>query len=134
MSFFKLNDNGTIIECPLFVCSPDYTLIADEHASYTYPVDGWYWYDTADEAASALNIVTVTRAQAKLAMCKLGFYDAINAYFNKEDTPTEYKIAWNDANTFQEDSPILKAVGTAVGLTDDQIKQLFETARTFDKF
>jgi len=134
MSFFKLSDSNTLIEAPMFVCTPDYSLLAEEHESYTYPTDGWYWFDTPNAASAALIPKTVTRAQAKLAMYKLGMYDKISACMNDASTPTEYKIAWNDALTFAENSPILKAVCVLVGLSDDQLKQLFDLAYSLDSF
>jgi hypothetical protein len=32
------------------IYAPNFTLLADDHESYAYPVDGWYWFDTIQEA------------------------------------------------------------------------------------
>lgn len=36
-----------------FVYGPGFTLLRADHATYTYPVQGWYWFDSAEEAAAA---------------------------------------------------------------------------------
>lgn len=50
--FYKLD--GESLLCSELVCGPTYMLIASEHATYEYPVDGWYWYEREDEARAAL--------------------------------------------------------------------------------
>ena len=42
--FFK-NDKGEIVYAPNFVKAPGFTLIAKNRLTYTYPVDGWQWFD-----------------------------------------------------------------------------------------
>jgi len=44
--FCKL-DNGEILEAPNYVIGPTYELLEELHTSYVYPVDGWYWFETA---------------------------------------------------------------------------------------
>lgn len=48
MSFYKLD--GELLEGPNFVLNAQYELRAEQHDTYTYPVDGWHWFDTIDEA------------------------------------------------------------------------------------
>jgi hypothetical protein len=47
--FYKLDD-GVMIHAPNAVVGADLELLRAEHASYTYPASGWYWFDT--EAAA----------------------------------------------------------------------------------
>lgn len=47
--FYKL-DNGQILYAQQFVEAPDYSLKASEKDSYTYPINGWYWFDSEEEA------------------------------------------------------------------------------------
>ena len=42
--FYKLED-GNWLYAPNFVCSPDYELLMEFKDTYTYPIDGWSWYD-----------------------------------------------------------------------------------------
>lgn len=43
--FYKQNEEGEWMYAPNFVYAPDYTLLKEEKDTYTYPVDGWTWYD-----------------------------------------------------------------------------------------
>jgi prolyl oligopeptidase PreP (S9A serine peptidase family) len=55
MSFFKKGEINGFQEVPNFILAPDYMLIAEQKDSYTYPVDGWYWFDTVEEAHNFLD-------------------------------------------------------------------------------
>ncbi len=44
MSFYK-NDSGVVLCGPNFVLNREYTLESGLHDTYTYPIDGWYWFD-----------------------------------------------------------------------------------------
>lgn len=49
MTFYK-NEDGWLAFGPNYVLNMNYELYADQHETYTYPVDGWYWFDTEEEA------------------------------------------------------------------------------------
>jgi hypothetical protein len=49
MSFYK-NDNGTLLCGPNFVENANYSLRREIYDTYTYPIDGWYWFETDEEA------------------------------------------------------------------------------------
>ena len=51
MAFYK-EDNGSLLIGENFVYSPTVTLKAEDKDNFTYPQDGWYWFDTEDEAYS----------------------------------------------------------------------------------
>ena len=42
--FYKLEDDNWQY-APNFVDAPNYQLFKENKDSYTYPVDGWTWYD-----------------------------------------------------------------------------------------
>jgi hypothetical protein len=49
--FYKQDpESGTLLHAPNFVYAPTYTLLRADHATYTYPMDGWYWFDTLRQA------------------------------------------------------------------------------------
>ncbi len=52
--FYKLD--GELLLSSIFVSSPSFDLIAENHNKYNYPVDGWYWFDTEEEAKIFFNI------------------------------------------------------------------------------
>ena len=47
--FYKLDTE--LLYAPNFVCGPDFTLDINEKNNYTYPVDGWYWFDSLESAS-----------------------------------------------------------------------------------
>jgi hypothetical protein len=57
MAFYKIDDDGIFHEAPNFVRAPDYDLFALQHDQYEYPVHGWYWFDTIEEAYTFFNYI-----------------------------------------------------------------------------
>jgi hypothetical protein len=56
MEGFYKNDEGSLLYAPNFINSSLYTLIKEEKNNYVYPIDGWYWFNTKQEAISVLGI------------------------------------------------------------------------------
>ena len=51
MSFYRIDQDGIFMRAGKFVYAPTYTLLAEDHATYTYPTEGgWYWFETTEEA------------------------------------------------------------------------------------
>jgi hypothetical protein len=46
--FYKLD--GSLLYGPNYVLNADYELRRETRDDHSYPVDGWYWFDTEDEA------------------------------------------------------------------------------------
>lgn len=46
--FYKLD--GELLYAPNYVLNRDYTLTRETKDQHTYPVDGWQWFDSEDEA------------------------------------------------------------------------------------
>jgi len=53
MTFYK-RDGDTLLEAPTTVIGPGYELYAENHSEYTYPVEGWYWFEDMDAAEAGL--------------------------------------------------------------------------------
>ena len=53
--FYK-NESGTLLFAPNFVESKDLQLYKESKDSYIYPVNGWYWFDTLQEAETTLGV------------------------------------------------------------------------------
>jgi len=52
--FYKRDpDGGELLFAPNAVYGPGFTLLADQHAEYSYPVDGWVWFESREAAAEA---------------------------------------------------------------------------------
>ncbi len=52
--FYKLTD--VLNYAPNAVFNKDYELIKEQHLTYNYPVDGWYWFDTLEEACNFFDL------------------------------------------------------------------------------
>lgn len=55
MAFYK-KDNDMVLEAPNFVLNKDYELKKETKDTHIYPIDGWYWFDTIEEAYTFLGI------------------------------------------------------------------------------
>lgn len=49
-SGFYKNDGGIVLYGANFVLNANYELRKNKYDQYTYPVDGWYWFDDASTA------------------------------------------------------------------------------------
>ena len=54
--FYKLDDGGMLLYGPNFVEHKDYQLYKETHDQQTYPVEGWYWFDSEEEAKLYFNL------------------------------------------------------------------------------
>ena len=53
--FYKLDTTQLLYS--LGVVGVDYTLVVEDYTAYQYPIDGWYWFDSIDEAKYFFNII-----------------------------------------------------------------------------
>jgi hypothetical protein len=52
--FYKLD--GVVLFGPNFVLNKDYELRRDTKDQHEYPVDGWYWFDSTEQAYGFFNV------------------------------------------------------------------------------
>ena len=53
--FYK-NDEGQLLYGPNFVISSWYDLRKETKDQHTYPIDGWYWFDSEEDAREFFNM------------------------------------------------------------------------------
>ena len=53
--FYKLIDEVNYTYGPE-VINAEYQLLTEDKDTYAYPVDGWYWFDTEEEAREFFNL------------------------------------------------------------------------------
>jgi hypothetical protein len=70
----------------------------------------------------------VTPYQARVALLQAGLLDTVNALMASEETPAAAKIAWEYATYIERTSPFIQALAPALGLTEQQIDNLFLAA------
>lgn len=51
--FYK-NDNGELLHAPNIIEGNGYVLVKENQDQYEYPIDGWYWFETLEEAQQLL--------------------------------------------------------------------------------
>jgi hypothetical protein len=49
-SGFYKKDNEELLYAPNIVEGNGFVLVAQDKDQYEYPVDGWYWFDSEEEA------------------------------------------------------------------------------------
>jgi len=127
MSFYKRIDEELLI-APNFVHTPDISLLAEEHGNHTYPVEGWYWFDTLNDAM--LNMMTsaqsISPVQAKIVLHRHGLLVAVETAI--ANAPIETQLAWTDATSFSRNSTVLNDMATALGLSPAQLDAMFTEA------
>jgi len=57
--FYKIDTESLeILYAPNAVYGPGFTLLKEKYNEYNYPIDGWTWFDSEDEAKIANNTIT----------------------------------------------------------------------------
>ena len=78
-------------------------------------------------APPAPPVTQVTAYQAKIQLSRSGLYDSVVTTVNTSDNP-ELKIAWEVATSFERNSLFILALQPELGLTDEQVDDLFQQA------
>jgi len=55
MSFYKL-DSDVLLSAKEQVINANYELYAAQREAYEYPIDGWYWFDSRQDALAFFNV------------------------------------------------------------------------------
>ena len=71
--------------------------------------------------------MVVSRFQARAALRQAGLFDAANAAISASEDPILAE-AWASASVFSRQSPAIAAMASALGLTDDEVDDLFRAA------
>jgi hypothetical protein len=53
--FYKFEDNNLFF-APNFIFAPTYELYAEMKNTYNYPIEGWYWFESKNDAIIFFNI------------------------------------------------------------------------------
>jgi hypothetical protein len=60
MAGFYKNDNGILLEALSAIYNKNYELLIEDKDTYTYPIDGWKYFDTRDLALTEYGITEKT--------------------------------------------------------------------------
>jgi hypothetical protein len=77
----------------------------------------------------------VPMASAKVIIARKNLMSAVNAAIDSLEEPqkTEMRIVFENATVVERGSPFMAAMQAALGLTDEQLDQMFIEAAEFDK-
>jgi hypothetical protein len=73
---------------------------------------------------------SVSRFQARAALHLAGYLAAVDAAMQAPETDFLAKLAWQDAQEFYRSSPLVIAMGASLGLSSEQLDDLFRFAST----
>lgn len=82
--------------------------------------------EQADRLTAWRDTLRVTRFQAKATMLQQGILSQVEALIAQADALTQ--LAWNDALTFERQSPLLNHLAAQLGMTDAEIDDFFVAA------
>lgn len=80
------------------------------------------------EGAALRKPKSVTRYQAMIALKRAGLLGGVRQLINDPQTDEEITLAWENANTFERDSPFIQALAPALNLTEEDVDNLFAAA------
>ena len=107
---YRLVSNGEVIEFP-----PQAEIDAEDAAAAL-----------AAERAS----MVVSRFQARAALLQNNLLDTASGAIAQADAMSQ--LAWEDAQEFRRNSPLVISIGGALSLTDEQLDDLFRLAKTIE--
>lgn len=128
MGFYKKVDDD-ILKGENFVFSPVVTLKAEDKDSYGYPQDGWYWFDTFDEALQFFAVLrssdSITMRQARLYLLSAGLLSQVDNIVSQNEA---WKIEWEYATDIVKNSPLVVALANQLDLSAEAIDTMFNEA------
>lgn len=129
---YRINAATGEIHCPSgWICKPPYD---DEDLPHYLEYASWVQSGNSPEEfyEEPLPPVpeSVSRFQARAALYQSQLLDAVNAIMSNEQTPMMAKLAWQDAQEFRRDSALVQSMGTTLGMTEEQLDDLFRLAAT----
>ncbi|MFJ5538526.1 hypothetical protein [Vreelandella titanicae] len=95
------------------------------------------WFITPEQQAqqqlaSWRETTKVSRFQAKAALDAAGYLNQVEALMADPETPNQTKLAWAEAQEFRRASPTIAQMAGALGLSDEQLDDLFMHAITIE--
>lgn len=123
--FYKKEENE-ILNGGDTVSTPSVILTACAKDEFTYPQDGWYWFDTFDEALrffAGLKLSnSITPRQARLVLLDEGLLDNVEAIVKLD---RKYEIYWEYATEIRRDDAVLLQLAIALEITSEKLDEMF---------
>lgn len=123
--FYK-KESEELINGGELISTPSVTLTKETKDLYTYPQDGWYWFDTFDEALqffAGLKLSnSITPRQARFVLLDEGLLDNVEAIVKLD---RKYEIYWEYATEIIRDDVVLLQLATALEITSEKLDEMF---------
>ena len=135
MAFYK-KENEELMVAPNFVRSPNYDLLSENQSDYDYPVDGWYWFESLDEAllhfAAKVPTQGVSPRQIRQAMNRVPYgegtlRDAVESAIASANQ--DLKDWWLYSTIFDRDNHQVQVMANALGVSTKELDDLWALAR-----
>jgi predicted component of type VI protein secretion system len=124
MSRFNILENGVVVN----------TIVASiEYIQRKYQTDQYEQLPDIPEPERPDPIPqSVTMRQARLALLQQGLLDQVDTVIDSLDEPerSAAKIEWEYSQTVERDRPLIQALAPGLGLTEDDLDNLFKLAAT----
>lgn len=96
--FYKFTNNE-LRHAPTSVHAPNFTLIAANHASYTYPVEGWHYFDSYEAAESYFELNSASNTDwpgfRHAILTENGYVAAMAAALDSENNPARLAVTFS---------------------------------------
>lgn len=126
--FYK-KESEELINGGELISTPSVTLTKETKDSYGYPQDGWYWFDTLDEAlqffAWLKSSDSITMRQARLYLLDAGLLKQVDSIVSQNEA---WKIEWEYATDVVKNSQLVIALSNQLGLSSEAIDVMFDEA------
>ncbi len=133
MAFYK-REGEELLQAPTFVVGPGIDVSIENHSEHTYPIEGWYWFDTLDEAMKAMasppDVQTVTALQALLAIDAMGMSAQYESWCADPSRTFAERAFIQRAERWTRVDATFNAAADALGKTESEKDQFFELAST----
>lgn len=114
----------------------EYVYNAETDSAHRVAIISPIYIPTEEELAQQLlqrrQRMICTNYQARVALVQFDLYDVVEAAMASPEIDPLAKIAWQHASNFYRISPFVAAIGSSLGLTDEQLDELFEQAMEID--
>lgn len=133
MAFFKYEDEN-LLHAEDLVSHRDYILRASLRETYTYPKDGWYWFETKKEAMAFFSrpetVDVVSMAQARQYLFDHGLTQAVADFLETLPEPqrSKAKIDYEYRGTVERNHPLVTMVAQLFQWDADQVNTFFKEA------
>lgn len=124
-----------ILYAPNYIQSPNYYITVNDKDSQSFPIDGWYYFDTKQEAESFFQLLPPVPSEIplwafRIVLRKMGMWTLIEQAI-AQATPEEALIVQeylDYGNFIERNSPMLEKFAHGLGLGDDVIDGIFREA------